>query len=215
MQNLTNDEINRLYIKIQIDKLYESLEQEAQKNKRGVLIFGKHTTPNLSEEDIEKILLHMKQLERDNYPRHFQFGQHVESLDDIADYADCSLDELFIYYGFSFYIICTIKRDYIEVVDLCGKLTPSVINAFQLIIKYDNNKNRPIIFDARITSDTNRVGSYELALKYLTKNGYEILEDKQGGDDLIEDSMHHVVAVKKHLPMNTKQKILNYIRDME
>ena len=127
----------------------------------------------------------IKEIEASAYPEHMQMLQECYSMEDIADYCECSVSQLHILQKDNFYVLVANHKKYVEVVDWAS--TRRCVEPFA-VFKFIKNiaKGKTIKLDAR------KETSYPF-IKEMEKRGLiKITHDESwswGGDIMHEIEM--------------------------
>jgi hypothetical protein len=132
--------------------------------------------------DIQKI----KRIERDAYPEYMQYLQSCNNLDDIAEYLECSPDQVFSLEGENWYLLASVDEDSrtMEIADLAsvGKFNPFAITKLAREFK-----------GFEVTMDLRESTSYPLFMKLVQWKEWEVIHDEPWMWE--EEQFHEVVVV--------------------
>lgn len=115
----------------------------------------------------------IKGIEAAAYPHHMQQMQHIQNKKDLADYCECSVNQVFCLCGENWYFLAANKKRYVEVVDIAS--TNGITkDDFLFILKECIKvfKKKKVICDARETT------SLRLLKRLETKGVIKIAKDK-------------------------------------
>jgi hypothetical protein len=128
-------------------------------------------------------------IEREAYPSQFQMMQDCKSIEDIADYCECSRRKLLVLGdGATWYaLIAKHKKGSAEFVDV-AKLPGTRFLPWEEII--ESLRTAKI---TKIYADLRHNTSYKLLKKFAARFGITILKEKEYYDSSFGETMHEMV----------------------
>jgi hypothetical protein len=126
----------------------------------------------------------IKKVERKVYPSYMRYLQSCNNLEDVADYLECSPDQVVVLQGENWYLLASIDEDSreMEIADLAsiGKFNPFIIT--KLAHQYKGFE---------VTMDLRKTTSYPLLMKLAQWKKWNIIHDELWMWE--EEEFHEVV----------------------
>lgn len=115
--------------------------------------------------------MRIKDIEKRLYPEHM-LGITSESAKGLAEYCECSLDELCVLRGENWYSLLAIKEDYVEIADLAALPGNEFAASRAIMLELLKHKGKVVFIDAREST------SYPMVKRAEEKGRIEILKDE-------------------------------------
>lgn len=120
---------------------------------------------------MDKVLSKLKKIERAAYPKFMQLINGCRNIEELADYCECSPQELFILCGEDWYLLAAEREDEVEVVDLAsvGGMGLEIIKVIKTSIK--RWKGKTVKMDCRAST------SYPILLRIVQRYGLSYTDE--------------------------------------